>query len=118
MMIMCMMKSTLRRHILPLATSILLLASPLCGSARSWDIARLEVVPDAKIVVKQVDMEIRASRGVIYIVTNRPVQVKVYSILGHLVAQSSLQSGNYKMTLNNHGVYLIKIGDLTCKVAV
>lgn len=107
----------LGRRILMIATAMLL-ALPCEMAARSWDIARLESLPEAKVVVRQVDIEIRAGRGVVYIATNRPVQVKVYSILGHLVAQSTLQNGNYRMTLNNHGVYLIKIGDMTCKVAV
>lgn len=111
------MKNKLTRRI-QMSAVALLLSLPWGMAARSWDIARLEAVPEAKVVVRQTDVEIRAARGVVYIVTNRPVQVKVYSILGHLVAQSSLQSGNYRMSFNNHGVYLIKIGDLTCKVAV
>lgn len=111
------MRKSLTRRIL-MIVAVLLLSMPLDVAARSWDIARLESLPEARVVVRQTDVEIRAARGVIYISTNRPVQVKVYSILGHLVAQSSLQNGSYRMTLNNHGVYLVKIGDLTCKVAV
>lgn len=111
------MTRTWRRRLLA-AVAALLLALPWEAAARSWDIARIDAVPEARVVVRQVDVEIRSGRGVIFIVTNKPVQVKVYSILGHLVAQSSLQAGNYRMTFNNHGVYLIKIGDLTCKVAV
>ena len=96
----------------------LLLSFSMDIAARSWDIARIDAVPEARVAGRQTDIEVRSGRGVIYIATNRPVQVKIYSILGHLVAQSSLQSGNYRLTLNNHGVYLIKIGDLTCKVAI
>lgn len=106
------------RRCLPAIVVALLFLMPWEATARSWDIARIDAVPEARVVVRQVDVEIRSGRSVIFIATNKPVQVKVYSILGHLVAQSSLQAGNYRMTLNNHGVYLIKIGDLTCKVAV
>lgn len=104
-------------RILPI---LLFLISLTAASAapRSWDIARIDSAPEARVVVRQADVEVRAARGVIYFFTNRPTQVKVYSILGQLVAQSSLQSGTYRMTLANHGVYLIKIGDLTCKVAI
>lgn len=106
------------RRCLPAIVAVLLLLLPWGAMARNWDIARIDAVPEARMVVRQGDVEIRSGRSVIYIVTSKPVQVKVYSILGHLVAQSSLQTGSYRMTLNNHGVYLIKIGDLTCKVAV
>lgn len=111
-----MIKAAINR-LVPIIAA-LLLSIPMDSAARSWDIARLDAVPEARVVVRQTDIEVRSGKGVIYIATNKPVQVKIYSILGHLVAQSSLQSGNYRMTLNNHGVYLIKIGDLTCKVAI
>lgn len=106
------------KHRLLGVIAVLLMMLPFEAAARSWDIARIDAVPEARVVVKQTDIELRSGRNVIYIATNRPVHVKVYSILGHLVAQSTLQSGSYRMTINNHGVYLIKIGDLTCKVAV
>lgn len=111
------MKKNMLRRLLMVAVA-LLLSLPWDAAARSWDIVRLDAVPEAKVVVRQTDVEIRAARGVIYIVTNRPVKVEVYSILGHLVAKSSLQNGSYRMSFNNHGVYLVKIGDLTCKVAI
>lgn len=116
-MLLANMKRTMMRRVLPVVAA-LLMTMPLDIAARSWDIARLDAVPEARVVVRQTDIEVRSGRGVVYIITNKPAQVKIYSILGHLVAQSSLQAGSYRMTLNNHGVYLIKIGDLTCKVAI
>lgn len=108
----------LRRHISALVIAASLLAMVPCGYAKGWETIRTEQAADARVVVKDTEIEIRASRGMIIITTSRPVQVKIYTILGQIVAQDSLQAGTFRLPVNTHGVYLVKIGEITCKVAV
>ena len=54
----------------------------------------------------------------IIITTNHPVQVKVFTILGRLVSSETAPAGKSQLALPAHGVYIVKVGDLTCKVAV
>lgn len=86
--------------------------------AKTWYTITTEQASDSKVVLRQTDIEVRSSRGAIIVTTNKPVQIKVYSILGQLVAQDTLQAGTFRMGINTHGIYIVKIGDLTCKVAV
>lgn len=86
--------------------------------AKGWENVRTEQTPESKVVIKDTEVEVRAARGMIVITTNHAIQVKIYSILGQLVTQDTLQGGTYRLPLNTHGVYLVKIGEITCKVAV
>ncbi len=114
------MLETMKRY-LRIALSALLLATGSSWSvayAKTWYTISSEQASDSKVVLRQPDVEVRSSRGAIIVTTNKPIQIKVYSILGQLVAQDTLQAGTFRMGINAHGIYIVKIGDLTCKVAV
>ncbi|MBR4829292.1 MAG: T9SS type A sorting domain-containing protein [Muribaculaceae bacterium] len=63
-------------------------------------------------------IEIYGSKGVITIVTPKRITVRVYTILGQMVSQATLQPGTSELRLGSRGIYLIKIGNLTQKVAI
>ena len=44
--------------------------------------------------------------------------MKIFTILGRLVSSDSIPAGTSQFLLPAHGVYIVKIGDVTCKVAV
>ena len=68
--------------------------------------------------MKDTDLEIKAAPGLILISNSSQVQIKVFTILGRLVSNETLPPGNSRLQLPTHGVYIVKVGDLTCKVAV
>ncbi len=63
-------------------------------------------------------VEIYGSRGTITIVTPKRISVRVYTILGQLVSQATLQPGTSELRLGSRGIYLVKIGNITQKVAI
>ena len=63
-------------------------------------------------------IEIYGSRGTITIVTPRRITVRVYTILGQMVSQATLQPGTSELRLGSRGIYLVRIGNLTQKVAI
>lgn len=73
---------------------------------------------NAKSVLKETDVEILSANGNIIITSNRPVHVKVFTILGRLVSDVNLNAGTSQLNIDVHGVYIVKIGELTCKVAI
>ncbi|MBD5291445.1 MAG: T9SS type A sorting domain-containing protein [Bacteroides sp.] len=73
---------------------------------------------DAKQVIKETELEIKSASGTIIVTSNHPVQIKVFTILGRLVNSETLPAGSSQLSLPAHGVYIVKIGDITCKVAV
>ena len=63
-------------------------------------------------------IEIYGSNGTITIVTPKRITVRVYTILGQMVSQAVLQPGASELRLGSRGIYLVKIGNLTQKVAL
>ncbi|MBR5118074.1 MAG: T9SS type A sorting domain-containing protein [Muribaculaceae bacterium] len=62
-------------------------------------------------------VEIYQRSGAITIKTQHTIQVKVFTILGQLVSQATLPPGTSELRLNR-GIYLVKIGNITQKVAI
>jgi hypothetical protein len=63
-------------------------------------------------------IEIYGSNGTITIVTPKRITVRVYTILGQMVSQAVLQPGTSELKLGSRGIYLVRIGNLTQKVAI
>ena len=63
-------------------------------------------------------IEIYGRNGTITIVTPKRINVRVYTILGQMVAQATLQPGTSELRLGSRGIYLVRIGNLTQKVAI
>lgn len=63
-------------------------------------------------------VEIFGQNGAIIVRTTHRVQVKVFTILGQLVSQSTLNPGTSELKINSRGIYIVKIGNVTQKVAL
>ena len=63
-------------------------------------------------------VEIYGRNGIITIVTPKRITVRVYTILGQIVSQATLQPGTSELRLGSRGIYLVRIGNLTQKVAI
>ena len=63
-------------------------------------------------------IEIYGSNGTITIVTPKRITVRVYTILGQMVSQATLQPGTSELRLGTRGIYLVRIGNITQKVAI
>ena len=84
---------------------------------RGWEQIKTER-SDTKAVVRAAEVEIRSARGLITVNASHPVQIKVFTILGRLVNAETVPAGRSQLLLPVHGVYIVKVGDVTCKVAV
>lgn len=63
-------------------------------------------------------VEIFQRNGAIIIRTQKTIQVRVFTILGQLVSQATLQPGTSELRLNSRGIYMVKVGNITQKVAL
>lgn len=88
------------------------------SAENNWQTIRPEKVSDAKVIASNEEIEVKAQNGAIIVSTTRPTQIKVYTILGQLVSQENLPSGVSRLNINTHGVYIVKVEGLTCKVAL
>lgn len=63
-------------------------------------------------------VEIFGVNGSIIVRTQHRVQVRVFNILGQLVSQATLNAGTSELKINARGIYIVKIGNITQKVAL
>lgn len=104
------------RHI-STALLIALASATAFAAPKGWEPAKGEYAV-AKTVVKDSEFEIKATSGMLLVNNSQPVQIKIFTILGRLVNSDTLQPGTSRFILPVHGVYIVKVGDITCKVAV
>lgn len=86
------------------------------ATARNWEPVRV-VISGLKTVAHDSEVEIRVGSGCLVVSTSQQVQIKVFTILGQIVSSETIPAGVSRLNLS-HGVYIVKVGDLTCKVAV
>lgn len=54
----------------------------------------------------------------IYIETSRPVEIKLFTILGQLIGHRHLEPGLHRLRIASRGIYLIKVGSLTRRIVI
>lgn len=63
-------------------------------------------------------IEIGVTGSAIIVRTPERVEVKVFTILGQLVSQATLNAGTSELKISSRGIYIVKIGDITQKIAL
>lgn len=104
------------RSVFLLAVALLAVASPLGSAAKGWESVRTDVTA-LNVAARDAEVEIRVASGYVVVVASQPTQIKVFTILGQTVSSENLPQGTSRLSLS-HGVYIVKVGDLTCKIAV
>ena len=109
------MKKTLLIGLVCLAASLGTAAT--AATPKGWEQVKTEY-SDLKPVVKETEIEIFTSPSLVIVNTSKPVKIQVFTILGRLVSSETLPAGASQLTIQAHGVYIVKVGELTCKIAV
>ena len=68
--------------------------------------------------VHEAPIEVSSKDGSIYIRTQRKVQVVVYTILGQIVTDRTINPGLSELKIGVRGIYLVKIEGQTQKIAL
>lgn len=74
-----------------------------------------------KVSLERIDgdnPEIRVSEGYVYITVSRTTTVKVFSILGQLISQETIQPGISRFRLPSRGIYILKAGAITKRITI
>lgn len=103
----------LRRQLLAVLASVLVAST--CAGALRWE--QLSTAPAAELTEEE-RVDVRVDNGSIYITVNRPVQVRVLTIVGQLIATDTLQPGTSRLRLTARGIYILKIGSTTKRISI
>ncbi len=98
------------------ATAILATSLPVRAASASpnWEQA-------TAITVDNADgdrFDVRTRDGYIIVTTDRQVTVKLFSILGQLITQQTLQPGVWRLKVKARGIYILKTDTVTRRVTV
>lgn len=81
-----------------------------------------EVAPPAPATTQTIDMDadtqIAVANGYIYLWTEKPVTVKLFSILGQLISQETIKPGLHRIKLSARGIYIVRAGTATRRVTL
>ncbi len=64
------------------------------------------------------DVSIVVADGYIYISSEKPVTVKIFSILGQLISKESLKPGMHHIKLDSRGIYILRAGSTTRRITL
>ncbi len=110
----------MKARLIALLTAIAGMTVPVAaGVAQSegWRPVR-QYSEKTRSVVKDADTEVFAGKGAIVVKTSKPVGVEVYTILGQLVSRHKVAAGTSQLEMPSRGVYIVRVGRLTGKVAL
>lgn len=69
-------------------------------------------------LVTENQTEVVVRDGYIYISAQKPVTVKIFSILGQQIHQETVAAGLHRLRLNSKGIFILKAGSLTKRVTL
>ncbi len=101
-----------------LATAFAIAAATVSADPPAWE----EVTSPQPSVVQSFEMDGQADvtvlDGYIYIWSQKPVTVKLFSILGQQIHQETVQPGIHRLKLGSKGIFILKAGSLTKRVTL
>ena len=54
----------------------------------------------------------------IYIHSDKPITVKLFSILGQLISQETVKAGTHRIHLKSRGIYILRAGTATRRITI
>ena len=110
------MKKLITSAVLMLAT--LNFASEIVAQTHWREASNDAAVQNTEARIATEGIEIYSKDGHIVVHLPHKAQVKVFTILGQLVSQAELNAGTSLLKTNSRGIYIVKVGNITQKVAM
>lgn len=63
-------------------------------------------------------IEIYTRPGILTVSTPIKSSMKVLSILGQVISQTTINPGTFELKLNTHGIFIVKINEYTVRIAI
>ncbi len=92
-------------------------AAPMALAQRQWEEMESELVVTDRGDNGDV-LDITVKDGYVYVTTSKPVTVKIFSILGQLISQKTIQPGTSRTRITARGIYILKVGSVTRRITI
>lgn len=77
------------------------------GAAPQWEVVSV-TADESSVGAAPERLETAVRGGYLYVTTNRPVNIRLFTILGQLVSSRSLPAGTSRIRLATRGMYILK----------
>jgi len=108
----------MRRLLAILIVALAGMATAIAAGVPTWE----EVTAPMPAVVQSMEMEgeteIVVRDGYIYLWCEKPVTVKLFSILGQQISQETVKPGLHRMRIASRGIYILRAGTTTRRITI
>ena len=110
------MRKWLRHTIRPLAVVAALTFGAIAEAAPKWE--KVGAAITEMIDQSSDNIEVKVIDGAIVLTVSQTTNVKLFTILGQLVAEQKIEAGTWRMPLSSRGIYILKAGSVTRRVTI
>lgn len=110
--------ATALRHLAPALLLAVAAMAPATAAAPPVQTARWETVETVIAELSDESLDVTVREQFIYVFSPRSVNVKLFTILGQLVSQSTLPAGTSRLKVNARGIYILKAGTTTRRITI
>ncbi len=107
----------MRKFLTTLAIAAAMLTAT-AASAPTWEEVTSPMPAIAQTTEREADTEIIVRDGYIYLWSEKPVTVKIFSILGQLITQETVKPGLHRIRLASRGIYILRAGTATRRITL
>lgn len=108
----------MRRLLAMLIVTMVVAVASAVAAAPVWEEVTSPHAAITQTLEMDADTQIAVSDGYIYLWTEKPVTVKLFSILGQLISQETVKPGLHRMRMASRGIYILRAGTTTRRITI
>lgn len=108
----------MRRLLATLIVTLMVAVATAVGAAPVWEEVSSPHAAITQTMEMDADTQIAVSDGYIYLWSEKPVTVKLFSILGQLIAQETVKPGLHRLRIASRGIYILRAGTSTRRITI
>ena len=112
------MTAVLRKISVTLVMAATIATGLQASSPKAWEEVSTSIPQNAQPVDIDSNFSIAVIDDYIYIHSDNPITVKLFSILGQLISQETVKAGTHRIHLQSRGIYILRAGTATRRITI
>lgn len=110
----------MKRILIILSIFIAATLASYAGESRPWEDASRpnESREQIRDGIDGEEIEITVRDGWVYVTTQKPVTVKIFTILGQLITSETIRPGTKRIHISSRGIYILRAGTVTRRITI
>ncbi|MBD5224624.1 MAG: hypothetical protein HDS68_01485 [Bacteroidales bacterium] len=109
---------TLHKILISFAVAMGVSLNASAASKATWEEVSSPVPSVVQSLESEAEVGIVVADGYIYISSEKPITIKIFSILGQLISQESLKPGMHRIKLDSRGIFILRAGSTTRRITL